>query len=214
MSGTFTYCWYWWASCASLVEIVKHSSSSSSTICCFSCIGIGSTTVQEMVLLVSLVSQFKDLTTTGRCCMSIVLSAQLNFGSNVASQGYPKIRSSCPRSMIRNLILVCFSPVWTLRSMYSVICSALLLVLSMFQIFLGLSSFWVPSTSLLISRGCMKLSVAPESTSICLLALAYAVQNETRIFILQYLVRYMVLHLSIQITLPQAIGSEFFKNPS
>ena len=31
-SGIFTSCWYWWASCASLVEIVKHSSSSSVTI--------------------------------------------------------------------------------------------------------------------------------------------------------------------------------------
>ena len=60
----------------------------------------------------------------------------------------------------------------------------------------------------------MKLSVAPESTRICLLALAYAVQNETGIFILRYLARYTVLHLSIQMTLPQAIGSEYFKNPS
>ena len=60
----------------------------------------------------------------------------------------------------------------------------------------------------------MKLSVAPESTRICLLALAYAVQNETGIFMLWYLARYTVLHLSIWITLPQAIRSEYFKNPS
>ena len=60
----------------------------------------------------------------------------------------------------------------------------------------------------------MKLSVAPESTRICLLALAYAVWNEMGIFILRYLVRYTVLHLNIWITLPQAIGSEYFKNPS
>ena len=84
----------------------------------------------------------------------------------------------------------------------------------MFQIFLGRSSFWVPSANLLISQGCTKLSIAPESTRICLLALAYAVQNEMGIFILQYLARYTVLHLSIQITLPQAVGSEYFKNPS
>ena len=84
----------------------------------------------------------------------------------------------------------------------------------MFQMFLGHSSFWVPSASLLISRGCMKLSIAPESTRICLSALAYAVQNETGIFILQYLARYTVLHLSIWMTLPQAVGSEYFKNPS
>ena len=84
----------------------------------------------------------------------------------------------------------------------------------MFQIFLDRSSFWVPKASLLISWGCMKLSVAPESSKICLSALAYAVQNETGIFILRYLARYAVLHLSIRITLPQAVGSECFKNPS
>ena len=84
----------------------------------------------------------------------------------------------------------------------------------MFQIFLECSNFWVPSASLLISQGCMKLSVAPESTKICLSALAYTVQNETGIFILQYLARYVVLHLSVWMTLPQAVGSEYFKNPS
>src|ERR1700744_5176087 len=106
-----------------------------------------------MVALVSLVSQFKDFTITGRCPVSIVPSAQLNLGSNVASQGYPKIKSSCPRLVTRNLILFCFFPVCTLRSTYSAILPALLLVLSMFQIFLGRSSFWVPSASLLINRG-------------------------------------------------------------
>ena len=60
----------------------------------------------------------------------------------------------------------------------------------------------------------MKLSVAPESTKICLSALAYVVRNETGIFILLYLARYTVLHLSVWITLPQAVGLEFFKNPS
>ena len=140
--------------------------------------------------------------------------AQLNFGSNVGSQGYPKIRSSCPKSVIRNLILPWFFPVCTLRSTYSIIRPALLLVPSMFQIFLGCSSFWVPSASLLTSQGCMKLSVAPESTRICLSAFAYAVRNETGIFILWYLARYMVLHLSIWMTLPQAVRSEYFKNPS
>ena len=165
------------------------------------------------MLLVSLVSQFRDFTMTGRYFMSMELSLQLNFGSNADNQGYPKMRSSFPRSVIRNLILACFSPVWILRSTYSVICPTLLLVLSMFQIFLGFSSFWVPSASLQISHGCTKLSAAPESTSICLLALAYVVQNETGIFILRYLVRYMVLHLSIRVTLPQAVGSECFKNP-
>ena len=150
----------------------------------------------------------------GKYSVSMVPSAHLNFGSNVASQGYPKIRSLCPRSVTRNLILFCFFPVCTLRSTYSVIRLALLFVPSIFQIFLARSSFWVPRASLLISRGCIKLSVAPESTRICLSALAYAVQNETGIFILRYLARYTVLHLSIRITLPQAVGSEYFKNPS
>ena len=45
-------------------------------------------------------------------------------------------------------------------------------------------------------------------------SVTYAVRNETGIFILRYLARYTVLHLSIQITLPQAVGSEYFKNPS
>ena len=59
----------------------------------------------------------------------------------------------------------------------------------------------------------MKLSVAPESTSMFLLALAYVVLNETGIFILRYQVIYTVLHLSVQMALPQAVGSELFKNP-
>ena len=214
LSGTFTSCWYWWASCASLVEMEKHSSSSSSTICAFSWVDVGSTMVREIVVLVSLVSQFSDLTITSRCSVSMVLLAQLKPGSNMANQGYPRIRSSCPRSVIRNHILACFFPVCMLRSTYSVICPALLLIPSMFQIFLDHSSFRVPSASLLTNRGFMKLSVAPESTKICLSALAYAVRNETGIFMLRYLARYMVLHLSIRMTLPQAVGSEYFKNPS
>ena len=59
----------------------------------------------------------------------------------------------------------------------------------------------------------MKLYVAPESMRICLLALAYAVQNETGILILQYQAKYTVLHLIIQIALPQAIGVELRQSP-
>ena len=140
-------------------------------------------------------------------------SFQLNLGSKFASQGYPRIRSSFPRSVIRNLILACFCPVWMLRSTYFVIIPALLLVPSIFQIFRARSSGWVPSLSLRISLGSMKLSVAPESTRIFLSALAYAVRNETGIFILRYRVIYTVLHLSVRMALPQAVGSELFKNP-
>jgi hypothetical protein len=45
-----------------------------------------------------------------------------------------------------------------------------------------------------MNRGWMKLSVAPESTRICLSALVYAVQNETGIFILRNRVKYTELH--------------------
>jgi hypothetical protein len=55
----------------------------------------------------------------------------------------------------------------------------------MFQIFFGHSSFWVPNPSRLISLGSIKLSVAPESTSMLLSAIACDVQNETGIFILR-----------------------------
>ena len=55
----------------------------------------------------------------------------------------------------------------------------------MFQMFQARSRLWVPSLSLQTSLGFMKLSVAPESTRMFLLALAYVVQDETGIFILQ-----------------------------
>jgi hypothetical protein len=40
----------------------------------------------------------------------------------------------------------------------------------------------------------MKLSVAPESTKICLSALVYVVRNDTGIFILWNQVKYTELH--------------------
>ena len=64
-----------------------------------------------------------------------------------------------------------------------------------------------------MSRGWMKLSVAPESTRICLSALVYAVRNDTGILILWYRAKYTVLQLSIWIALPQAIGVELRENP-
>jgi hypothetical protein len=83
----------------------------------------------------------------------------------------------------------------------------------MFQIFFGCSSFWVPSPSHLISLGSIKLSVAPESTSMLLSAIACDMQNETGIFILQWRVRYTELHCSLRIACPQADGLELRKNP-
>ena len=68
------------------------------------------------MVLVNLVSQFSDLIITGKFSTSMVPSAQLNFGSKVANQGYPSIKSLCPKSVTRNLILFCFFLVCTLRS--------------------------------------------------------------------------------------------------
>ena len=83
----------------------------------------------------------------------------------------------------------------------------------MFQIFLSRGRYWVPSPNRQISRGWIKLSVAPESTRICLSALAYAVLNETGILILWYQAKYTVLHLSVRMALPQAVGVELSQNP-
>jgi hypothetical protein len=59
----------------------------------------------------------------------------------------------------------------------------------------------------------MKLSVAPESTSMFLSVIACDVRNETGIFILRYRVRYTELHCSLRIACPQTDGLEFRKNP-
>jgi hypothetical protein len=145
--------------------------------------------------------------------VSMTTSVHLNWGSKAANQGYPSIRSSSSRSVIRNCI--CFSsfPVQISRLMYSWIRPALLLVPLIFHIFFGRSSFWVPNPSRLISLGSIKLSVAPESTSMFLSAIAHDVQNETGIFILQYQVRYTELHCNLWIARPQADGLELRKNP-
>ena len=90
---------------------------------------------------------------------------------------------------------------------------ALLAVLSIFQIILSRGRCWVPNPNRRIRRGWMKLSVAPESTRICLSALAYVVRNETGILILRYRAKYTVLHLSVRIALPQAVGVELRQNP-
>ena len=149
----------------------------------------------------------------GRYSTLIEASLHWNLGSKMASQGYPKIRSSVPRSVTKNLICSVLPCVWTRRSTNSEIIPALLAVPSIFQIFLSHGRCWVPSPNRQMSQGWIKLSVAPESTRICLSALAYAVQNETGILILRYRAKYTVLHLSIQIALPQAIGVKLRQNP-
>ena len=134
--------------------------------------------------------QSKDQITTGKYAVSITPFVQLNWGSNVVSQGYPKMRSLFPRLVIRNLIFSSRFPVWTDKSTYWVSIPAWLLVPSMFQIFRGRSRSRVPRPSRVTSRGSMKLSVAPESTKIHLSVIEQDVQNETGIFILRRHVLY------------------------
>ena len=83
--------------------------------------------------------QSTDRMMIGRKDVSIEASLHLNFGSKVESQGYPRIRSSPPRSVTRNFIISCLSPVRTSRSTQCVSAPALLVVPSIFHIFRGLS---------------------------------------------------------------------------
>jgi hypothetical protein len=59
----------------------------------------------------------------------------------------------------------------TFKSRKCVIIPDLLVVLSMLKIFFGLGSVCSPSPIHLANAGCMKLSVAPESTSAFLSAM-------------------------------------------
>ena len=89
----------------------------------------------------------------GRKEVSMTVSLHLNFGSKVESQGYPRRRSSPPRSITRNLITSCHAPVQTSRSTQCVSAPALLVVPSIFHIFQGLSRSWLPRPSLFRSLG-------------------------------------------------------------
>ena len=139
---------------------------------------------------------------------------QLNWGSKVVSHGYPKIRSSLPRLVTKNLIVSSLFPVRIERSTYWVSMPAWLLVLSMFQIFRGLSKGWVPNPRRVMSLGSMKLSVAPESTKLRLSVIARDVRNETGIFILRRRVLYTDRQQISRRALPQTVGFERFKNPA
>ena len=221
-SGISTFFMYCCTSCANwdaIDVLIPHSSDRSCIIWSFSLSDRGVVLIleiwdSEMGLMGfwicwQIFSQLRDWIMMGRYSMSIEASLHWNLGSKTASQGYPRIRSSVPRSVIRNLICSVLPCVWTWRSMNLEIIPALLAVPSIFQIFLSRGRCWVPSPNCWISQGWMKLSVA----RICLLALAYAVWNETGILILQYRAKYTVLHSSIQIALPQAIGVKLRQNP-
>ena len=142
--------------------------------------------------------------------MSIAASLHLNLGSKVESQGYPRIRSSPPKSVTRNFMTSCQLPVQTSRSMQCVCTPALLFVPSIFHIFRCLSRGWLPRLSRLSSFGRIKLSITLESTKMVLLAVACKVWKETGTFIEQYLVIYTD---SQPIALAEAIGFEHPKNP-
>ena len=154
--------------------------------------------------------QSTDRMMMGRKEVSIDTSLHLNFGSKVESQGYPRIKSSPPRSVTRNFIISCLLPVRTSKSTQWVSAPALLVVPSIFQIFRGFSKGWLPRPSRLSIFGWMKLSVAPESTKIVLSAMACKVRKETGTFIERYLVMYTDLQ---PIALAQAEGLERPKNP-
>ena len=66
----------------------------------------------------------------GSALVSMMASFHPNFGSNVASQGYPRRMSLLPMSVTKNLITLSIPLVVTLSSREWVILPALLLVLS------------------------------------------------------------------------------------
>ena len=87
--------------------------------------------------------QSTDRIMMGRKDVSMEASLHLNFGSNVESQGYPRMRSSPPRSVTRNFMTSCLSPVRTSKSTQCVSTPALLVVPSIFHffvVFLGVGS--------------------------------------------------------------------------
>jgi hypothetical protein len=59
----------------------------------------------------------------------------------------------------------------------------LFVVLSMLNIFRGVGSSFIPNPIFIVKFGCMKLSVAPESTSARLSAMKQLVQIDTGILI-------------------------------
>jgi hypothetical protein len=107
----------------------------------------------------------------GRIHSSTTVLLQLNFGSKVASHGYPRSSSSCPMSVTRNHVSLFIPLVRTFKSRKCVIIPDLFEVLSMLKIFFGVRSSCNPNPILFVNAGCIKLSVAPESTSAFLSAM-------------------------------------------
>src|SRR6266404_5569890 len=99
-----------------------------STICCFtSSVTVLLICVFAIVLVCSTfalriegrsisVYQLGDRIITGSILVSTVACFHENCGSNVVSQGYPRITSSMPRSVTKNHIFFSYPLVWTNKS--------------------------------------------------------------------------------------------------
>ncbi len=99
------------------------------------------------------VYQLGERMTMGSMFVSTVASFQENCGSNVESQGYPKITSSTPKSVTRNRIFFSCPLVCMRRSTKCVNLPAQFVVLSMFQIFMGRSNSCMPTHRRLTNFG-------------------------------------------------------------
>ena len=83
--------------------------------CCWTCI-LRPATILAITGLIRDFLQSTDHMMIGRKDVSTEASLHLNLGSNVESQGYPKMRPSAPRSVTRNFMTSCLSPVRTSKS--------------------------------------------------------------------------------------------------
>jgi hypothetical protein len=168
-SGSFVSCCSAPASIAKSVATDQtwHSVSNCRTMLCL----VSSDRPVAMIGCCLMMQGLTDEMIIGRVRSSITTLFQLNQGSKVASHGYPRSTSSCPMSVTRNHISLFVPLVCTFKSRKCVIIPDLFEVLSMLKIFLGFGSFCSPNPILFANAGCMKLSVAPESTNAFLLAM-------------------------------------------
>src|SRR6266404_7230765 len=182
--NTLACCWYFSGTLILVVycsacharsvemELIMTSSVKMSTIRCFASsdtvlpirvlaiVGFCSTFTRRIDGRRTSVYQLGDQMTIGSMLVSTVASFHENCGSNVASQGYPKIMSSTPRSVTKNRIFFSCPLVFTSRSMKCVSHLARLVVPSMFHIFISCSNSCIPTRRHLTNFGWIKLSVA------------------------------------------------------
>jgi hypothetical protein len=144
-----------------------HSVSSCRTILCF----VSSDRLAAMTGCCLVMWGLMDDMMIGRSRSSIIALLQLNLGSKVASHGYPRSISSCPMSVTRNHISLVIPLVCIFKLRKCMIIPDLFEVLSMLKIFFGFGSFCSPNPIRFANAGCMKLSVAPESTNAFLSAM-------------------------------------------